>query len=319
MGSQAHCIVVGGPAGTLERAVARVDDLERRWSRFLPDSEVSRLNRRPGGPVDVSGDTLALIECSIVAWRLSAGSFDPTLLAEVIAAGYDRSFELMGSGDPDGAAPPLYPEPTRSRGILAPGPTDIVIEGRSVTLPPGSGFDPGGIGKGLAADIVCGEIMQWGAAGICVNLGGDVRVAGVGPDGGAWTVAVEHPWSEEPLARLGVADGAVATSTTLKRRWLQHGEPSHHLIDPHTGRPSDSDLTLATAVTGTAWLAEALAKAVLLAGSAHPFDVLGGLPAEGLAVDHRGRVTCSDGLAAFVGGTGHLERQVRTPDRTSRR
>ena len=93
--------------------------------------------------------------------------------------------------------------------------------------------------------------------------------------------------SAEPITLLGLADGAVATSTTLRRRWQRDGQIRHHLIDPQTGLPSDTDLTLATVVAAEAWVAEVLAKAVLLAGSAHPFDILGGTGAEALVVGDR--------------------------------
>src|SRR5262249_49606201 len=78
-------------------------------------------------------------------------------------------------------------------------------------------------------------------------------------------------------------------------------ELRHHIIDPQTGRPSDTDLGLATVVAAEAWVAEVLAKAVLLAGSAHPFDIVGGTGADALAVDDRGRVVGTAGLAAFLG------------------
>jgi thiamine biosynthesis lipoprotein len=290
MGSDAHLIVVGGPPRLIDVAAARIDDLERRWSRFLPDSEVSQLNRWAGIPVAVSPETVTLVEHALAAWRLSAGAFDPTVLGAVIRAGYDRSFEQLGS--------------TRraSHSPLGLGVEAIEIRGETVTLPAKTGFDPGGIGKGLAADIVCAEMIEAGAAGICVNLGGDVRVAGQGPEGGCWTVAVEHPEVEDAIARLGLADGAVATSTTLRRQWRVDGEKRHHLIDPQTGLPSDSDLALATVVAGQAWLAEVLAKAVLLAGSTHPFDIVEGTGAQALAIDHRGEVYATEGLAAYMGG-----------------
>jgi thiamine biosynthesis lipoprotein ApbE len=129
-----------------------------------------------------------------------------------------------------------------------------------------------------------------------------VRVRGQGPDGGAWTIAVEHPWSPEPLLHVGLHDGAVATSTTLRRAWLDDdGRASHHLIDPGTGEPSTSDLNLATVIAADAWMAEILAKSVLLRGRAHPFDLLGGSHAEGLAVDSTGRVLVSDHLEGFTG------------------
>lgn len=292
MGSDAHLIVVGGPSGLIDDAVARVQELERRWSRFLPDSEISQLNRWAGLPVAVSPDTIGLIEHAVVAWRLSGGAFDPTVLGAVIRAGYDRSFELLDVVDP------TTPD---QRCPLGRGPDAIVIGRETVTLPPGAGFDPGGIGKGLAADFIGAEVLAAGADGVCINLGGDVRVAGRGPDAGAWTVAIEHPWSAQPLALVGLAGGAVATSTTLHRRWQRGGQIRHHLIDPQTGRPSDTDLTLAAVVARQSWIAEVLAKAVLLAGSAHPFDIVAGTGAEALAVDNHGRVQATSGLADYLG------------------
>src|SRR5205823_3187293 len=208
MGSHAHVIVVGGPPGGAEEARRRIDDLERRWSRFLPDSELSQLTRRAGEWVRLSAESLLLVERALDAWRLTVGRFDPTVLGAVIRAGYDRSFDELGPAGGDTTSP------------LAAGAAGIEIDGDRVRLPAGVGFDPGGIGKGLAADLVVSEALAAGAAGACVNLGGDLRVAGEPPDGpSAWTVAVEHPASPEPVALLGLHDGAVATSTTLRRRW----------------------------------------------------------------------------------------------------
>ncbi|HEY4409149.1 MAG TPA: FAD:protein FMN transferase [Acidimicrobiia bacterium] len=313
MGSDAHVIVVGGPPGGAEAARRRIDDLERRWSRFLPDSEISRLTRRAGDWVELSPESLLLVERALDAWRLTVGRFDPTILNALIEAGYDRSFDELGRseggerGGPGGAEPPLGQE-AREAGIISA--AGIEIDGNRVRLPAGVGFDPGGIGKGLAADLVVAEVLATGAAGACVNLGGDLRVAGEPPaasslDGpSAWTVAVEHPASPEPIALLGLHDGAVATSTTLRRRWkAAGGEERHHLIDPWTGAPSHSDLTLAAVVAAEGWAAEVLAKAVLLRGSAHAFDLVAGLGADALTVDRHGAVRSTPGLAAFLGGT----------------
>jgi thiamine biosynthesis lipoprotein len=288
MGSDAHLVVVGGPAGLAEEAHRRVDDLERRWSRFRPDSEISALTDRAGTPVMVSAETRLLVERAIEAWRLTGGSFDPTVLGALLRAGYGRSFELGPI-----AAPAMSP-------LLA-GCTDISIGAGGVCLPAGTGFDPGGIGKGLAADLVVGETLAAGAAGVCVNLGGDLHVAGEPPDGTSWTVAIEHPWAPEPLALLGLSSGAVATSTTLLRAWTIDGHHVHHLIDPATGEVSDTDLTLGTIVTGEAWMAEVLAKTMLLRGSRRAFDVLDAT-CEALVVDRAGRISTTAGLGAFLGG-----------------
>jgi thiamine biosynthesis lipoprotein len=291
MGSDAEVIVVGEPS-LIDRAVARVADLEARWSRFVDDSEVSRLNRCAGERVAVSPDTVNLVRHAIEAWRLSGGSVDPTVLGDVLRAGYDRPFDQLRTRAP------------RPVSLLVRGVTAIEVDDGGVRLPDGVGFDPGGIGKGLAADLVTCDLLAAGADGVCVNLGGDLRVAGEAPDGGAWTVAVEHPEWREPIAHLGLLDGAIATSTTLLRRWDDgDGRSRHHLIDPATGLPSNSDLAFVTVVADTAWRAEGLAKAVLLRRSDHPFDILGGTGAAALAVTDDGRVLASPGVAAFTGGS----------------
>jgi FAD:protein FMN transferase len=290
MGSDGHLIVVGGPSGLIEMAHRRIDDLERRWSRFRPDSEVSQLTQHAGSHVAVSPETVLLVRRSIDAWRLTGGSFDPTVLGDLLRAGYDRSFEQVAAG----ASP--YPS------LLVAGCADIDVADDMVALPAGTGFDPGGIGKGLAGDLAAAETMAAGAAGVCVSLGGDVRVTGLAPDGQAWTIAVEHPWFPWPLTRLGVGDGAVATSTTLLRRWRIGETTNHHLIDPSTGLPSDSDLMLATVVAGEGWIAEVQAKAVLLRGSVRAFDLIDGTGIEGLAVGRAGRMLMSSGFTRFTGG-----------------
>lgn len=286
MGTGAHVLVVDGPSGAAAAAARRIDQLERRWSRFRPDSDVSELNRRAGQPVRVTRDTALLVERAVAAYELSGGAVDATVLGAVIRAGYDRSFDDLVPGSV-----------TASDLLLAC--SAIEVDGDVVRLPGGTGFDPGGIGKGLAADLVVEAMLGVGAAGACVNLGGDVRVAGSPPDGSAWTVAIEHPTMSGPLRLLGLAGGAVATSTTLLRTWHRDGERAHHIIDPATGRPSDTDLTLASVVTGEAWTAEVLAKAVLLRGAAHPFDLLDGSGAEALAVDRHGHLQETPGMERF--------------------
>ena len=98
-----------------------------------------------------------------------AGRFDPTLLGAVLRAGYVDSFERLE----DGVRP--VRRPTLCTGAHR---IEVDDDAGTVRIPDGVGFDPGGIGKGLAADLVAEELVELGAAGVCVNVGGDVRVAG---------------------------------------------------------------------------------------------------------------------------------------------
>ena len=302
MGTDAHVIVVGEDADHLaDAATERIEELEARWSRFRPTSEVTRINAGAGTWVPVSTDTTMLVARAKEAWRLSAGFVDCTLLQQLEAAGYDASFADLPASRANADVPPVPP-------VSLLGPMDIDVSADAVRLPVGLGFDPGGIGKGLAADLVSDELVRAGAAGVCVNLGGDLRVRGTGPDGRAWTVSIDHPDQPAPLALVGLADGAVATSTTLRRRWTVGGVERHHLIDPRTGTSSTTDLVLVAVVARSAWLAEVLAKGVLLRGSPHPFDLVDGTGAHALVVDRDGRITASAGLPAYLGGQPLPER-----------
>ena len=294
MGSHAHVIVVGGADRHLELAVDRIDELERRWSRFVPTSEVCRLNASAGRAESVSRDTVVLVARAVDAWQLTGGAFDPTLLDALEQLGYDRTFTDIADRERDhGLAPMLA--------VDRPAPTDIRVGEDAVCLPPGMRFDPGGIGKGLAADLVAELLLAEGAAGALVNLGGDVRVVGLGPTGDAWTVGIEHPVVADPIALVGLRSGAVATSTILKRSWRVGDEVRHHLIDPHTGWPADSDVALASIIAGEGWRAEVLAKAALLRGADRAFDLLGDGTA-GLVVGRDGTVHVSPNFTHYTGG-----------------
>ncbi|MET9834012.1 FAD:protein FMN transferase [Streptomyces sp. NPDC006385] len=256
MGSAGHLLVAGGPE-LLTRARSRLEALETRWSRFRAHSELCLLNASPGRWVRLSTPTVCLISLAVRAWELTGGLFDPTVLPALEQAGYTRTFEAVPRDLPTGA--PDAP--------AAPGCAGIELRGEWVRLPPGVRLDLGGIGKGYAADLVAAELMAAGATGACVNLGGDVRTAGSAPGADSWVVAVEdeaRPGTD--LAWLALAEGAVATSTRLRRRWHRQGRELHHLIDPGSGAPAISEVASVTVVAGEAHWAEVLAKAALIAG-----------------------------------------------------
>jgi len=252
--------VIGGPDALVERGAARLLELERRWTRFAASSELSRLNAGGGRPVAVSPLTVQLVSLAVDAWRLTAGLFDPTTLQALVETGYDRSFERLPATR---AAVPGRPR--------VPGCEGIQIDGAAgtVTLPPAVRLDLGGIGKGFAADVVSAELMAAGAAGVCVDLGGDIRVRGVDGDGEPWVIAVDNPFTPgDVLARVALDDGAVVTSSTRHRRWMMGDGERHHLIDPRTGTSCASGLASATVVGADACWSEVVAKAAVIAGIA---------------------------------------------------
>ncbi len=289
MGSTVHVIVVGGPAGLVARAVALIDGLEARWSRFLPDSDVSRLNAAAGRPCAVAPDTVLLAERAVEGWQLTNGRFDPTVLGAVVRAGYDRSFDALG------------PFPTATS-VLGLGCGGIAIDAAAgtVTLPYGVGFDPGGIGKGLAADLVVDDLLGAGAAGVCVGIGGDVRVAGRPPAGDAWQIDVVDEVGGGRAATIAVIDGAVATSSTRRRRWTGAAGEVHHVIDPRHDAPAATGVAAATVVAGSGWCAEVFATAALVARPADGLRMVTAAGAEVLLVTDDGVKHSSAGLRPFL-------------------
>ena len=289
MGSDVHVVVVG-ERRLLDMARMRIDDLERKWSRFIDTSEISRLNRRRGAPVAVSGDTFRLVRRAIEGWRATGGRFDPTVLGDLIRAGYDRPFEAIVVRA-DGGVSTLQ----RNGGAIV---TDAVK--RTVMLPADAGFDPGGIGKGLAADIVTTELLDAGAVGVCVNVGGDLRAEGSSDPGGSWVIGVEHPGDSHEIARIELAAGAVATSGTRARAWTVGGDRRHHLIDPSTGRSSAMATVALTAVAREAAWAEVATKAAILSAPGWELDTLEELGCEGLLVDDNGSIRSTHNLDRYV-------------------
>ncbi len=265
MGTEADIEILAGDDDLVDRAVDRLAELEQLWSRFIPGSELSRLNAAKGAR-SVGPDTALLVELAALAWSRTGGRFDPTTGPALVAAGYDRSFDRLESTARDLPGQGRDPSAVGESSGSAPAPgcagVSVVADLGVVHLPDGVTIDPGGIGKGLAADLVATELVDGGADGALVSVGGDLRVRGRAPHGG-WAVELDH--GDGPFARIGVIDGAVATSSVLKRRWRAVDGTAHHVIDPRTGRPTSGRALACTVVAGEAWWAEALATAVLVA------------------------------------------------------
>lgn len=239
---------------------------ERLWSRFIDDSELSRLNRSLDvlpSRVEVSDLTASLISAMLWAYSYTSGWVDSSLLPEIVVAGYDRDFsELPGATevDPSPVIAPLRVQVARRPS----GMPSVSLDGRHfVRLGPVQ-LDSGGLGKGLAADLVAEGMVNAGAQGALVDLGGDIRAIGHDQHGRRWSVRAgdERNSQSDELAEWEVDDAGVATSSIARRRW----KGGHHLIDPHTGFPSESDLLAVTAVQKNALVAETVAKTALLMG-----------------------------------------------------
>lgn len=304
MGTHVEVLAVGAGADAMTAIGAFVGEalevLEARWSRFRPTSELCRLNDAGGVPVVVSASTFSLIARAIDAWRDTAGRYDPTVLAALEAAGYDRTFDDVRADDVRADDAEVSPATSR----MVPGCGAIELDGlvRTVTLPHGVTLDLGGIGKGAAADEVSAALLAAavpGVTGVLVNLGGDLRARGEAPAPHGWVVAVDDPLGTGATGLLALGDGAIATSTKARRSWTRGDRTLHHLIDPRTGLPAASGLTSVTVIAGDAWRADVLAKAAFVAGTDGAGALIEDAGATGVLVTDDGDVLELAGLDRF--------------------
>jgi FAD:protein FMN transferase len=245
MGSAAEA--VAGSRELLDVVRRRVDSLESLWSTFRPGSEVSRANARPGERMPASPETVLLVSRAAALSDALDGWFDPCLLGPLVGAGYTHSRD-------DPAVPRVGPGGTcAGAGALAWGEDWISV--------PPNGFDPGGIGKGLAADLAVREALAAGATSVAVSLGGDLACAGNdGNDDWEVETVTERPGLPRALWRLG--SGGLATSTPLRRTWTHEGRPAHHLLNPRTGHPAAHPPAAVTVLADDTHVAEAASTAL---------------------------------------------------------
>jgi FAD:protein FMN transferase len=247
MGTEIEVLVDADDTAALSGAEEEFRRLEALLSRFRPDSELSRLNE--AGELDVGPELLELAERAVDARTRTGGRFDPTVHDAVVAAGYDRSFELVARYGPGDEA-----EAPRTGGRV-----EVDRKSGRVMLEPGYKLDLGGIAKGWAADRVAARLGETGPA--LVNAGGDIATTGPRE----WPIAVERP--KGPPITLGLAKGGLATTGRDRRSWTREGRPQHHIVDPTTGRPAHTQLLTVTVAAESATEAEVLATSLLLAGS----------------------------------------------------
>ncbi len=289
MGGHASITLVGGTPAMLDAAFALAERCEALWSRFIDDSDISRLNWAEARPTAVDPLTVRLIQAMRDGWSLTEADYDPTLLPDLLTAGYATS-----AVDPSRTT--VLPASAIAPGRLA----GIVVDEQHITLPLGTTLDPGGIGKGLAADLVCEFAMTAGAWGVMAELGGDIVVAGQAPEGTGWRLGVQDPFDpSRHTAIVRLAQGAVVTSSQRKRRWTTGGAEHHHLIDPHTHTSARSRVQAVTVIASCGARAEVLTKPAFLRDTV---DYLAWLPevgAAGLVIDESGTTTTSENWDSY--------------------
>jgi FAD:protein FMN transferase len=282
----------GGRAEECLAAVCdEVDRLEATLSRFVPDSDISRINRSAGLQAEtVSLDTCAVLAQAVEFSRGCEGCFDVTIGPLVHL--WNRHKEASTAPD--------------ERSIRE---TLPLVNHRDLVLDPwqrsaglrrmGQSLDLGGIGKGFTGDRVLEVYQEYGISSAYSNLGGNVVTLGTKLDGSPWHIGIQHPRQEGNIVgSVSVVNQTVVTSGDYQRYFTDsQGKRRHHILDPLTGYPSESGLVSVSIVAEKSVAADALSTIVFVAGMDKGLEFLRACSeTEAILVDSDLRVYVTQGL-----------------------
>lgn len=289
MGGNFKIIAIGVPSEIVDQQITFLQALEKLWSRFKSDSEITKLNNAEGKPTEVSDLTVELVSAMINANRITSGYFDPTTLPLLVNSGYAKS--RQNSNDQT-----VLPKSAKWPGEMQ----AIQIQGNTITMPIGTTVDPGGIAKGLSADLVVADLMFQGATGALVNANGDVVVAGEAPQGGPWLIGIEDPYdSSVEVDQVKVVKGAIATSSRVHQIWEKEKAEVHHIVNPLTGSTAVTDCLTATVICGVGSDAEALAKIPFILDIQNAIEFVENAGAECFIIDQHRKTHQTSGWNKF--------------------
>lgn len=276
----------GAPEGLMDEIWDACARYEYMLSRTIDTSDVSRINGAKGKTVTVDPETWEILRRAKEISAMTDGAFSVTI-APVTALWTFTGVETntIPTDEKRMAVLPLVDDQKIQLG-----------EGYTVTLPAGMQIDLGGIAKGYIADKVAELIRNTGCAGL-ISLGGNVYTVGRKPDGSKFSVGVRDP--ESTSGYLGViytGDGTVVTSGTYERGFNFGGVRYHHILDPKTGWPSQSDLVSATFVMESSMTADALATACIVIGSEKSLELAKSLGLDALFIRKDGTVLFTPGF-----------------------
>ena len=242
----------------LEKIPGWFEEWEQSLSRFRSNSELSRLNQTCDQPVEVSDTLWEVFQYALSAETITNGLVTPTVLDAMFEAGYDQNFDTL----------PRYQSQHGLQVLSAVYPLSVITwdeKSRTICLPYGVHLDFGGVAKGWAAHQTAERLKEYGPA--LMSAAGDIAIGGSLASGEPWKIGVKNPFEQgSDFETLKLSRCGVATSGRDRRRWNRNGLPRHHIIDPNTGQPAETDVMTATIIAPTVMEAEAAAKAVLILG-----------------------------------------------------
>lgn len=248
-----------GAQKLLDGAFDLMTEYENMLSKTVEGSDVYKINHADGAPVQVSDDTMNVLTIGMQMGDYSGGLFDITIGA------------ITDMWDFTGDNPKVPDDADIKAALPAVDYKKLKINGNEVTLgSTGAQLDLGGVAKGYIADKVTEYLESEGVTSALINLGGNVVTIGSKPDGAPFVIGIERPYSDrtEIVGTISVTDTTVVTSGIYERKFEEDGVLYHHVLDPRTGYPSDSELESVTirAAKGNSGFCDGLSTVCLMLG-----------------------------------------------------
>lgn len=244
---------------------------DKKFSRFSPDSELSKFNIQSGKTVIISSEFKRLLETSKLMSQKTSGVYNPFILPGLERAGYTSSWTEQKSDKN---------KQTRSNKSLFKY-DELIINQSSGKIPANSALDLGGIGKGYLLDQLSEFLEHQGIRRYWLSLGGDIICNGTDIDGKPWLIGVASAYSAQTnIEQISNKSSklAIATSGILKRSGTNFGKKWHHLINPATNEPAITDVLTAAVCADTAVAADIAAKCMVIIGHAKAQNIARKLP-----------------------------------------
>ncbi|NMB41735.1 MAG: FAD:protein FMN transferase [Firmicutes bacterium] len=273
----------------MEKAVSKMEQLEKILSGHISGSDVSRINEAAGrAPVKVRSETIYAVRKALKIAELSKGAFDPTVGPLLELWGWGTEKLRVPSTEEINKVLPLVDYKA------------VKIDENSSTIfltKPGMKLDLGGIAKGYIVDQGQEAVKEMPFKAMFINAGGDISIPRNKPSGEKWTIAIQSPHDPQSWAAvLEIEKGCVATSGGYERYFEEDGEIYHHILDPKKGVPGKKVAGVTVVAPDAAW-ADALATATFILGKQEGMQLLESLEGvEGVIIDNQGEVQVSTGL-----------------------
>ena len=243
-------------AQVLKKLEDKINELDEMLSTGKETSEVSRLNR--SGEAVLSPTVANLVKRSLGIYKKTDGLFDITIYPLMELWGFPtKNYKV-----------PSEKEIEEKHKLVGSDKIDFNEETRKISFKnKGMEIDFGGIGKGYITDELVKILTDEKVESAIINLGGNVFGFRKKPDGSLWNIAIRDPNEQDKyMAAIRLEDSAVITSGGYERYFEENGIIYHHILDPRTGKPSDSGLKSVSIISKDGTLADALSTSLFIMG-----------------------------------------------------